>query len=76
MAAFTAKPTNASSLQISRSVYPPNKFMPFAIHLERKELLFLSITMKAREKDIQINDKSTVSVFLVSLGPSKNAVFR
>lgn len=50
--------------------------MPFAINLERKELLFLSITMKAREKDIQINDKSTVSVFLVSLGPSKNAVFR
>ena len=50
--------------------------MPFAVNLERKELLFLSITMKAREKDIQINDKSTVSVFLVSLGPSKNAVFR
>ena len=50
--------------------------MPFAVNLERKELLFLSITMKARENDIQINDKSTVSVFLVSLGPSKNAVFR
>lgn len=49
--------------------------MPFAVNLERKEILFLSITMKAREKDIQINDKSTVSVFLVSLGPSKNAVF-
>ena len=50
--------------------------MPFAVNLERKELLFLSITMKAREKDIQINDKYTVSVFVVSLGPSKNAVFR
>ena len=74
MAAFKAKSTKSSSLQISRSVYPPNKFMPFAVNLERKEILFLSITMKAREKDIQINDKSTVSVF-VSLGPSKNAVF-
>lgn len=61
-------------LQISRSVYLPNKFMPFAVNLERKEILFLPITMKAREKDIQINDKSTVSVF-VSLRPPNNAVF-
>ena len=76
MAAFQAKRTKSSSLQISRSVNLPNKFVPFAVNLERQEILFLSITMKAREKDIQINDKSTVSVFLVSLGPSKNAVFR
>ena len=75
MAAFQAKRTKSSSLQISRSVNLPNKFVPFAVNLERQEILFLSITMKAREKDIQINDKSTVSVFLVSLGPSKNAVF-
>lgn len=75
MAAFKAKRTKSSSLQISRSVNLPNKFVPFAVNLERQEILFLSITMKAREKDIQINDKSTVSVFLVSLGPSKNAVF-
>lgn len=75
MAAFKAKRTKSSSLQLSRSVNLPNKFVPFAVNLERQEILFLSITMKAREKDIQINDKSTVSVFLVSLGPSKNAVF-
>lgn len=75
MAAFKAKRTKSSSLQISRSVNLPNKFVPFAVNLERQEILFLSITMKAREKDIQINDKSTVSVFLVSLGPSKNEVF-
>lgn len=48
--------------------------MPFAVNLERKEILFLLIIMKDREKDIQINDKSSVSVF-VSLGPSNNAVF-
>lgn len=75
MAAFKAKRTKSSSLQISSSVNLPNKFVPFAVNLERQEILFLSITMKAREKDIQINDKSTVSVILVSLGPSKNAVF-
>lgn len=75
MAAFKAKRTKSSSLQISRSVNLPNKFVPFAVNLERQEILFLSITMKAREKDIKINDKSTVSVFLVSLGPSKNEVF-
>lgn len=74
MAAFNAKRTKSSSLQISRSVHPSNKFMPFAVNLERKEILFLSIIMKDREKDIQINDKSSVSVF-VGLSPSNNAVF-
>ena len=55
-------------------VYPSNIFMPFAVNLERREIWFLLIIMKDREKDIQINDKSSVSVF-VSLGPSNNAVF-
>ena len=41
--------------------------MPFAVNLERKEILFLLIIMKDREEDIQINDKSSVSVFLVSV---------
>lgn len=49
--------------------------MPFAVNLERKGILFLLIIMKDREEDIQINDKSSVSAFLVGLGPSKNAVF-
>ena len=60
MAAFKAKRTKSSSLKISTSVYPSNKFMPFAVYLEREEILFLLIIMKDQEKDIQINDKSSV----------------